>query len=171
MTTLRLARTLNARSVPLPATFGRSLATATTSSHSSMIPVSNIEAQWATLSNKEQMEVYEQLLEVQKKDWKSMSLDEKKAAYYISFGPHGPRKPVDAPGAQWKIVALTTIIIGAGVGVFALIRSNAPPASKTMSKEWQRVQNEKAREELSNPLSGIASEGYTGKGYESLSNK
>lgn len=79
MNALRLARTLNVRSVSSPATLGRSLATATTLSQSSMIPVSNIEAQWASLSNKEQMEVYEQLLEVQKKDWKTMSLDEKKA--------------------------------------------------------------------------------------------
>ncbi|KAG9040242.1 Cytochrome c oxidase subunit 5A [Tulasnella sp. JGI-2019a] len=130
-----------------------------------MIPVSNIEAQWANLSNKEQMEVYEQLLEVQKKDWKSMSLDEKKAAYYISFGPHGPRKPIDAPGAQWKIFMLTTGIVGAATAAFLLIRSDAPPAPKSMSKEWQLAANEKAKEEGSNPFTGIASEGYKGKGY------
>ncbi|KAG9016860.1 Cytochrome c oxidase subunit 5A [Tulasnella sp. JGI-2019a] len=121
MSSLRLVRTLNVRSMAVPGSFCRTLATAPTSS---MIPVSNIEAQWANLSNKEQMEVYEQLLEVQKKDWKSMSLDEKKAAYYISFGPHGPRKPIDAPGAQWKIFMLTTGIVGAATAAFLLIRSD-----------------------------------------------
>lgn len=50
-----------------------------TSAASSIIPVSNIEAQWETLNTKEQTEVYEQLLEAQKRDWKTLSIDEKKA--------------------------------------------------------------------------------------------
>lgn len=84
MNTLRLSRALHVRRIPSPAALcGRGLATtahpAPTSSQPSMIPVSNIEAQWVQLSNKEQMDVYEQLLEAQKKDWKSMSMDEKKA--------------------------------------------------------------------------------------------
>ena len=47
-----------------------------------MIPVSNIEAQWEQLTNKEQLEVYEQLLDAQKKDWKTLSIDEKKAGQF-----------------------------------------------------------------------------------------
>jgi hypothetical protein len=38
----------------------------------SIIPLSNVEAQWATLST-------EELAELQKRDWKSLSRDEKKA--------------------------------------------------------------------------------------------
>lgn len=44
-------------------------------------------------------------------------------AYYISFGPHGPRKPVDEPGSGLKVAALTTAIVGAALVAFAVIRS------------------------------------------------
>jgi len=130
-----------------------------------MIPVSNIEAQWANLSNKEQMEVYEQLLEAQKRDWKTMSLDEKKAAYYISFGPHGPRKPIDEPGSGMKIFLLSSSIILATTVFFAVLRSRAPAPPKTLSKEWQEASNQQALEEKANPITGISSEGYKGTGY------
>jgi cytochrome c oxidase subunit 4 len=46
---------------------------------SSAIPLSNVEAQWATLSPAEQTAVHQQLEELQRKDWKSLSLAEKKA--------------------------------------------------------------------------------------------
>jgi cytochrome c oxidase subunit 4 len=45
----------------------------------SVIPLSNVEAQWAKLTSEEKMTVHEQLEEVQKKDWKELSIDEKKA--------------------------------------------------------------------------------------------
>ena len=43
------------------------------------IPLSNVEAQWAKLSSEEKVAVHEQLEVLQKKDWKELSLDEKKA--------------------------------------------------------------------------------------------
>ena len=46
---------------------------------SSAIPLSNVEAQWAALSPAEQTAVHQQLEELQQKDWKSLSLSEKKA--------------------------------------------------------------------------------------------
>jgi len=130
-----------------------------------MVPVSNIEAQWEQLSNKEQMEVYEQLLEAQKKPWHTLSLDEKKAAYYISFGPHGPRKPVDEPGSGVKVFGLTAALVGVSAVVFAALRHYGGTPPKTLTKEWQEKSNELAQEEKSNPLTGISSEGYKGKGY------
>jgi hypothetical protein len=45
----------------------------------SAIPLSNVEAQWATLNPTEQTAVHQQLEELQRKDWKSLSLAEKKA--------------------------------------------------------------------------------------------
>ena len=54
-------------------------APAATVSASSVIPLSNVEAQWENLSQQEQLTVHQQLEELQKKDWKSLSLDEKKA--------------------------------------------------------------------------------------------
>lgn len=45
----------------------------------SVIPLSNVEAQWENISKSEQAVVHRQLEELQKKDWKTLSLDEKKA--------------------------------------------------------------------------------------------
>jgi len=45
----------------------------------SAIPLSNVEAQWGTLSPSEQTAVHQQLEELQRKDWKTLSLGEKKA--------------------------------------------------------------------------------------------
>lgn len=50
----------------------------------SIIPISNIEAQWNTMTEDEQALVHRQLEELQKKDWKSLSLDEKRAGKYPS---------------------------------------------------------------------------------------
>jgi TRAP-type C4-dicarboxylate transport system substrate-binding protein len=41
--------------------------------------LANIEASWASLPASEQAEVYQALEEVQKKDWKELTVDEKKA--------------------------------------------------------------------------------------------
>ncbi|KAG8995524.1 Cytochrome c oxidase subunit 5A [Tulasnella sp. 427] len=168
MNTLRAARTLQPRALASSRMVVRAASTTHTSAASSVIPVSNIEAQWETLTNKEQTEVYEQLLEAQKRDWKTLSLDEKKAAYYISFGPHGPRKPVDEPGTGLKVFGLTIAIVGAAGVAFAAIRLFGGPAPRTMTKEWQEASNELAHEEKQNPLTGITSEGYKGKGHVSL---
>ena len=53
----------------------------------SAIPLSNVEAQWATLSPSEQTAVHQQLEDLQRKDWKTLSLAEKKAgtSYDLSF--------------------------------------------------------------------------------------
>lgn len=44
-----------------------------------IIPLSNISAQWESLTESEQGLVFRQLEELQKKDWKGLSLDEKRA--------------------------------------------------------------------------------------------
>ena len=49
------------------------------SSASPVIPLSNVEAMWERLSADEQLVIHQQLEELQKKDWKSLSIDEKKA--------------------------------------------------------------------------------------------
>jgi cytochrome c oxidase subunit 4 len=43
-----------------------------------MIPLSNVEAQWAKLTSEEKTTVHEQLEVLQQKDWKELSIDEKK---------------------------------------------------------------------------------------------
>lgn len=71
--------------------FSRSLATATataTRSNDAVIPLSNVEAQWAKMTADEQLTVHQQLEELQKRDWKTLSLDEKKAGAHIRFLLH-----------------------------------------------------------------------------------
>ena len=41
----------------------------------------------------------------------------------------------------------------------------APPAERTLTKEWQEATNKKMREQKANPLKGLTSEGYKGKGW------
>jgi len=131
----------------------------------SAIPLSNVEAQWATLSPAEQTAVHQQLEELQRKDWKTLSLAEKKAAYYVAFGPHGPRAPVNPPGTVVKILTGITVLIGTAGLLYAGIRSMAPPPPKSISKEWEEATNERAKELKINPITGISSEGYSGKGF------
>lgn len=49
------------------------------SSSQTVIPLSNVEAQWEKLSADEQLAVHQQLEVLQKRDWKTLSIDEKKA--------------------------------------------------------------------------------------------
>ena len=68
--------------------FSRSLSaaattTTTTRSNDAVIPLSNVEAQWEKLTADEQLTVHQQLEELQKRDWKTLSLDEKKAGACI----------------------------------------------------------------------------------------
>ncbi|KAF8979421.1 cytochrome c oxidase subunit IV [Cyathus striatus] len=128
------------------------------------IPLSNVEAQWARLSSEERLAVHEQLEVVQKKDWKELSIDEKKAAYYVAFGPHGPREPSSKPGDSFKIL-LGTIAALAATGTLWFAIKAFPPPPRTINKEWEEASNERGKEMKLNPISGISSEGYTGKGF------
>jgi len=153
----RLARSLSAAAHTSP------VATSPSPSNA-VIPLSNVEAQWEKLTAEEQLTVHQQLEEIQKKDWKTLSLDEKKAAYYVAFGPHGPRADLHPPGSVPKIIAATFAMVAAGGVLYGLARYFGGDA-KTMTKEWQEASNERAVEMKINPISGISSEGYSGKGF------
>jgi cytochrome c oxidase subunit 4 len=43
--------------------------------------------------------------------------------------------------------------------------SSAIEKPKTLTPEWEEATNEYLKEQKSNPISGIGSEGYQGKGY------
>ena len=44
-------------------------------------------------------------------------------AYYVSFGPHGPREPILPEGAGMRIVGGIVAAIGVAVAIFAGVRS------------------------------------------------
>ena len=56
-----------------------SAAQSVTSSRVAPIPLSNVEALWTKLSGDEKVAVHEKLEALQLKDWKTLSVDEKKA--------------------------------------------------------------------------------------------
>ncbi|KAJ1727957.1 cytochrome c oxidase [Coemansia biformis] len=47
----------------------------------------------------------------------------------------------------------------------SLADKQAVPKPRTMTKEWQEASNRYAKEHNMNPISGISSEGYKGKGF------
>ena len=108
-------------------------------------------------------------------------------AWWIAFGPHGPR--ADAPPGEWtKVFLYTAGGVGISVALFFIIHSFARPPPRTMTKEWQEATNEYlkvrmflciqrawslvqeiltvlSQSENSNPIYGISSEQYSGKGH------
>jgi cytochrome c oxidase subunit 4 len=164
MQSVRLA----ARRAPI---LRRSLATAgavhpsSTATSSAVIPLSNIEAQWEKLPAEERAQVHNQLEEIQKKDWKTLSVDEKKAAYYVAFGPHGPRTPANPPGSTAKLLLGVTGSLAATAVLFYSIRAAAPPPPKTLTKEWEEAATQRAKEMKINPIHGVAAEDYKGSGF------
>ncbi|KZT61333.1 cytochrome c oxidase subunit IV [Calocera cornea HHB12733] len=151
------------RAIPR-ASVARSAVAACRHASTAPIPVSNIEAQWKSMTPEEQNEVHKALEQLQKKDWKQLSLDEKKAAYYVAFGPHGPRTPIVPPGSGIKVFFGVVGCIGVAGLIFAITRAFAPPPPRSMTREWQEATNEQQRRDKVNPFTGVASEGYKGKG-------
>jgi hypothetical protein len=61
-------------------------------------------------------------------------------AYYIAFGPHGPRAEAP-PGEGMQIFKYTMIGVLVSVGLFYFTRMFARGPPKTMSAEWQEASN------------------------------
>lgn len=62
-------------------------------------------------------------------------------AYWIAFGPHGPR--AEPPAGEGRKVALyTAVAVGVSFIIFASMRMFANPAPHTMTREWQEASNE-----------------------------
>ncbi|CAE6492283.1 unnamed protein product [Rhizoctonia solani] len=138
-------------------------------SSNSAVPLANVEAQWESLSAEEQVEVHRELENLQKRDWKTLSIDEKKAAYFVAFGPHGPRTPTSPTGQGTKVIAGTLFVILAAGGAFGVVRAfgveYAGPVPRTITKEYEQAMNERAVAQKMNPITGITSEGYKGTGF------
>ncbi|OAQ71137.1 cytochrome c oxidase polypeptide V precursor [Pochonia chlamydosporia 170] len=123
----------------------------------------NIEKRWEGMPLQEQADLWMALRDRMKGNWSELTLQEKKAAYWIAFGPHGPRA-VDPPGTNARVAWGVAVGLAASFAIFAAIRSVAKPEPHTMSKEYQEASNELLIQQKADPLTGIASEGYSGKG-------
>ncbi|KAJ9149813.1 hypothetical protein NKR23_g3939 [Pleurostoma richardsiae] len=126
--------------------------------------LANIEKRWEGMPLQEQAELWMALRDRMKESWTELTLQEKKAAYWIAFGPHGPRA-VPPPGEGKKVALYTVVGLGVSLAIFAAMRSFAKPPPHTMTKEWQEATNEYMKGQRSEPLTGISSESYQGKGF------
>ncbi|KPI34346.1 Cytochrome c oxidase polypeptide 5, mitochondrial [Cyphellophora attinorum] len=126
--------------------------------------LAGIEKRWEGMPPQEQAELWMQLRDRMKVPWHELTLQEKKAAWWIAFGPHGPR--AETPPGEWsKVLIYSAIGVAISSALFFTIHSFARPPPRTMTKEWQEATNEYLRAEKSNPIYGISSEGYKGKGH------
>ncbi|KKA29563.1 hypothetical protein TD95_001680 [Thielaviopsis punctulata] len=125
--------------------------------------LANIEKRWESMPMQEQAELWMALRDRMKGNWNELSLQEKKAAYWIAFGPHGPRAE-DPAGEGARVATGLAIGMAASLALFLGIRSLAKPAPESMNQQWQEAANEKLKSQNADPITGVSSEGYTGKG-------
>nr|OQO23246.1 hypothetical protein B0A51_12847 [Rachicladosporium sp. CCFEE 5018] len=125
--------------------------------------LANIEKRWEGMPPQEQADLWMQLRDRMKVDWNEMTVQEKKAAYWIAFGPHGPRAQTP-PGEGRQVFLYTMLGIGAAGALFGFTRYFARPPPRTMTKEYQEATNEYLRGLNVEPISGLSSDGYTGPG-------
>ncbi|KAL9004364.1 MAG: hypothetical protein Q9188_002809 [Gyalolechia gomerana] len=111
----------------------------------------------------EQADLWMALRDRMKTDWHEMTLQEKKAAYWIAFGPHGPRA-LPPPGEGRQIFWYTMLGVGVSAVIFVIIRQFARPPPKTMNAQYQALTNEYLKNQKTEPITGVSSEGYVGKG-------
>jgi len=123
----------------------------------------DIDKRWLDLTAQQQLDIFKALHEREKEPWYTMTTEERKALYYINFGPHGPRAEKVKDG--WQIVGGLVTCIVVSFGLFWILRQYiTPPPPRTMTREWQEATNRRLKELGIEPISGPASEGYKGQG-------
>lgn len=118
--------------------------------------VSNLETRWDSLPKDDQTALIESLKTRMELPWQELTVAEKKAAYYISFGEWGPRKPLYGPGDKAKVFWGVVGGLVAGVALFAGIRAFAAPPPTTLNREWQEKSDEYLKSKNANPFSGYS---------------
>eukprot|EP00842_Homolaphlyctis_polyrhiza_P005555 jgi/Hompol1/5/HPOL_000587-RA len=114
--------------------------------------LAGIETRWAKLPEAEQGAIADKLYELQKGDWKNMTLEQKRAAYYIAYGSYGARTPSD-PALRIKVASWVAGLIALSVGLW-MFWETKKPALRTTTKEWIEAQDQLAIERKQNPFSG-----------------
>lgn len=114
--------------------------------------ISNLPSRWEKLPESDKQDLIDALAEKQKLPWNQLSLEEKKAAWYISFGTWGPRRPMET--AEEIATIYKGVIVGLVVSaaLFMAYYSNRY-VPKTMNKEWQEKSDEYLASKNANPFS------------------
>ncbi|KAK5118556.1 Cytochrome c oxidase polypeptide 5, mitochondrial [Meristemomyces frigidus] len=125
--------------------------------------LANIEKRWEAMPPQEQADLWMALRDRMKVDWNELTLQEKKAAYWIAFGPHGPRA-MPPPGEGFRVFLYTMYGIAASGIIFGTVRYFGRGPPPTFTKEHQEASNVYMKEQKMEPITGISSEGYSGMG-------
>lgn len=123
-----------------------------TTVHLTPATITNLSGRWEKLPESDKQDIITSLAERQQLPWTQLSLEEKKAAWYISFGQWGPRKPLRSDEDVKKIWVGIFAGCAISVALFMAYRSqrNIP---KTMNKEWQLKSDEYLASKNANPFS------------------
>lgn len=137
----------------------KSLIKATQVRHASVISsptIINLESRWEKMTVSEQEDIISQLVERQKGPWSELTTQEKRAAWYISYGSWGPRKPIHPKGESGKIFLGIAGVVGVAATIFASARYFSEGLGPTMNKEWQEASDEILKENNANPFRGYS---------------
>ncbi|KAF2085809.1 COX4-domain-containing protein [Saccharata proteae CBS 121410] len=116
--------------------------------------LANIEKRWEAMPPQEQADLWMALRDRMKTDWKELTMQEKKAAYWIAFGPHGPRS-LPPPNEGRTIFLYTMAGVAATAVIFGTTRMFARKETpKTMTKEYQEASEEYLKSQGSEPITG-----------------
>lgn len=86
------------------------------------------------MSPEEQADIQSQLVKRQEGPWTELTPEEKRAAYFVAFGEHGPRANVHPKGFQYRVIVGTVLGLAASSVMFYGIRLMANPPPRTMSR-------------------------------------
>ncbi|ODQ78196.1 hypothetical protein BABINDRAFT_9424 [Babjeviella inositovora NRRL Y-12698] len=118
--------------------------------------IGGIEQRFETLAKADQNEIVESLAKRQQGSWSELTKDEKRAIWFIHYGPYGPRKPLyTAEDKVWIAKAVVISLAFCG-GLYAFLRSFAAPPPKTMTREWQEASDEYLKSKNAEPFSGYS---------------
>ncbi|KAJ1959538.1 cytochrome c oxidase, partial [Dipsacomyces acuminosporus] len=82
------------------------------------------EQTFAGLPRNEQVQVINRLNEVMKGDWTKVSLEDKKAIYYATYGAHNFRRPHVKAGDNTKVIIGVIATLAISVTISSLVRSS-----------------------------------------------
>lgn len=82
----------------------------------------DIEGKWKYMTKPQQIGTWVMLEDVMKKDWNELTPNEKRAAWFISYGPYGPRKETP-PDFHFKVFWGTVAGIVAAIGFTTTIQN------------------------------------------------
>ncbi|VEU22077.1 DEKNAAC103083 [Brettanomyces naardenensis] len=121
----------------------------------SQASITHLEKRWEKLPEVDRDSLITSLSERQKLPWNQLSEQEKKAAYYVSFGEWGPRKPLYHEGEKRTIFYSVAIGFGVCFALYVGFRASRP-SPKTMNKAWQEKSDEYLKSKHANPFHGYS---------------